>query len=172
MRLIVNLFLGLIGVLLIAAAAAYFWFWATPVGINNLVNKLTVEFMFRSPELTTGLGLVDNTPPNVTHHVPPPDGLNGWYVTQIPVTVNAIDPGGDNASGVKQTICWRGDERWFFYGGVQTVTVTEEGVGGMGCTAEDLAGNVGSGGFGARRDEIETSHHRASRRYARFRIMR
>ncbi len=92
--------------------------------------------------------LVDNTPPNVTHHVPAPDGLNGWYVTQIPVTVNAIDPGGENASGVKQTNCWRGDEHWFFYGGVQTVTLTQEGGAGMGCSAEDLAGNVGSGNFG------------------------
>jgi hypothetical protein len=92
--------------------------------------------------------LVDNTPPNVTHHVPPPDGKNGWYVTPIPVTVNAIDPGGENASGVKETHCSRNDERWSFWGGVQTVTVTREGGGFMGCSATDLAGNVGSGGFG------------------------
>jgi hypothetical protein len=92
--------------------------------------------------------LVDNTPPNVTHHVPPPDGKNGWYVTQIPVTVNAIDPGGENASGVKETRCGRNGEIWFFWGGVQTVTVTGEGAGFMGCSATDLAGNVGSGGFG------------------------
>ena len=65
--------------------------------------------------------LVDNTPPNVTHHVPAPDGKNGWYVTQIPVTVNAIDPGGENASGVKETYCNRGGQEWWFYGGVQTV---------------------------------------------------
>ena len=92
--------------------------------------------------------LVDNTPPNVTHHVPAPDGKNGWYVTQIPVTVNAIDPGGENASGVKETYCSRGEESWFFYGGVQTVTLTQEGHGSMGCSAVDLAGNGGSGNFG------------------------
>ena len=92
--------------------------------------------------------LVDNTPPNVTHHVPAPDGKNGWYVTQIPVTVNAIDPGGENASGVKETYCNRGGQEWWFYGGVQTVMATLEGSAGMGCSAVDLAGNAGSGNFG------------------------
>ncbi len=61
MRIVVNLFLGLIGLILILAAGAYFWFWATPVGINNLINKQTIAFALDSPELMTGLGVVDNT---------------------------------------------------------------------------------------------------------------
>ncbi|MDG0968338.1 MAG: DUF885 family protein [Porticoccaceae bacterium] len=46
----------------LAFLAGYFWFWATPVGINNYVNKVSIQFLMRSPELLTSLGLVDNTP--------------------------------------------------------------------------------------------------------------
>jgi Ca2+-binding RTX toxin-like protein len=93
--------------------------------------------------------LVDNTPPNVGRNaVHPPDGQNNWYVKPIDVGISSIDPGGENASGVKQSFCWRGDQRWGFYGGVQTITLTEEGAARLGCSAEDLAGNVGYGDLG------------------------
>lgn len=62
MRLIRNLFLSLIGLILLAIIGAYFWFWATPVGINNLVNKQTIALILDSPETITSLGLIDNTP--------------------------------------------------------------------------------------------------------------
>jgi uncharacterized protein (DUF885 family) len=62
MRFVVNLFVGLIGLVLIAAAGAYFWFWATPVGINNLINKQTIELILDSPETMSGLGMIDNSP--------------------------------------------------------------------------------------------------------------
>ncbi|MBI1365055.1 MAG: DUF885 family protein [Alphaproteobacteria bacterium] len=62
MRILGRIFLGLIGLLIAAIVGAYFWFWATPVGINNLVNKQTIEFALESPELLTQLGFIDNTP--------------------------------------------------------------------------------------------------------------
>jgi len=40
----------------------YFWFWATPVGVNNYVNKVSLQLLLRSPELLTSLGIIDNTP--------------------------------------------------------------------------------------------------------------
>jgi uncharacterized protein (DUF885 family) len=46
----------------LASLAGYFWFWAAPVGINNYVNKVSIQLLMRSPELLTSLGLVDNTP--------------------------------------------------------------------------------------------------------------
>ena len=40
---------------------ASMWFWFTPVGVNNYVNKITVQFLLRSPESLTSLGLLDDT---------------------------------------------------------------------------------------------------------------
>jgi uncharacterized protein (DUF885 family) len=62
MRILVNLLLGLFGLVLILAAGAYFWFWATPVGVNNYINKVSIELATDSPELLTALGMIDNTP--------------------------------------------------------------------------------------------------------------
>ena len=45
----------------IAAAIGYVWFWGSPVGVNNYVNKVTVQMALRSPEITTQLGLIDNS---------------------------------------------------------------------------------------------------------------
>jgi uncharacterized protein (DUF885 family) len=46
---------------LVATIGAYFWFWATPVGLNNYVNKISMQLLLRSPQLLTSLGLIDNT---------------------------------------------------------------------------------------------------------------
>ena len=48
--------------ILVTGLGLYVWFWAAPVGINNYVNKVSAQFLLRSPELLTSLGLVDNTP--------------------------------------------------------------------------------------------------------------
>ncbi|MBL4619822.1 MAG: DUF885 domain-containing protein [Marinicaulis sp.] len=45
-------------VLLVAGAAL---FWAKPIGVNNYINKVTIELMVDSPELLTSIGIVDNT---------------------------------------------------------------------------------------------------------------
>ena len=48
-------------VILAAAMGLYLWFWAMPVGINNYVNKVSLQLLIRSPELLSSLGLIDNT---------------------------------------------------------------------------------------------------------------
>jgi uncharacterized protein (DUF885 family) len=53
--------LGLLLLLLLALAGASMWFWFTPVGVNNYVNKVTVQLALRSPERLSQLGLIDNT---------------------------------------------------------------------------------------------------------------
>jgi uncharacterized protein (DUF885 family) len=45
----------------IGAVVASFWFWFTPVGVNNYINKVTIQAAMESPELITRLGLIDNT---------------------------------------------------------------------------------------------------------------
>ena len=62
MRLIGRIFGGLLLLVILAVAGAAMWFWFTPVGINNYINKATMVFAIDSPELLTGLGMVDNTP--------------------------------------------------------------------------------------------------------------
>ena len=54
--------LGITGVAILAAAAASMWFWFTPVGVNNYINKVTFKLAVDSPELLTYLGAIDNTP--------------------------------------------------------------------------------------------------------------
>ena len=48
--------------ILVTGVGLYVWFWAAPVGVNNYANKVSAQFLLRSPELLTSLGLVDNTP--------------------------------------------------------------------------------------------------------------
>ena len=48
--------------MLLTGVGLYVWFWAAPVGVNNYANKVSAQFLLRSPELLTSLGLVDNTP--------------------------------------------------------------------------------------------------------------
>ena len=40
---------------------ATFWFWITPVGVTNYVNKITFQMALESPETLTYLGMIDNT---------------------------------------------------------------------------------------------------------------
>lgn len=51
----------LFSVVLVGGLAAYLWFWALPVGLNNYVNKISIQMVLDSPEMITSLGLVDNT---------------------------------------------------------------------------------------------------------------
>ena len=61
MRFVKRGLLGLLGAAGIGAVVASFWFWFTPVGVNNYINKVTVQIAMESPELITRLGLIDNT---------------------------------------------------------------------------------------------------------------
>ena len=50
-----------VGMFAASLAAASMWFWFTPVGLNNYVNKITLQLTFDSPQLLTQLGFIDNT---------------------------------------------------------------------------------------------------------------
>jgi len=55
--------LAWIGGLLVAGlAVASMWFWFMPVGLNNYVNKITLQLTSDSPQILTQLGFIDNTP--------------------------------------------------------------------------------------------------------------
>lgn len=47
---------------MVAVLGLYVWFWGSPVGVNNYVNKVSLQMLFRSPELLTSIGAVDNSP--------------------------------------------------------------------------------------------------------------
>ena len=50
------------GLLVVGPAVAAMWFWFTPVGLNNYVNKITLQLTADSPQMLTQLGFIDNTP--------------------------------------------------------------------------------------------------------------
>ena len=50
------------GLLVVGLAGAAMWFWFTPVGLNNYVNKITLQLTSDSPQILTQLGFIDNTP--------------------------------------------------------------------------------------------------------------
>ncbi|NWG71548.1 MAG: DUF885 domain-containing protein [Parvularculaceae bacterium] len=62
MRVIRNVFFGALGLIAIIAAGAWVWFWASPVGVNNYINKIMLEQAMETPELLSQLGFIDNTP--------------------------------------------------------------------------------------------------------------
>lgn len=62
MGLIGRILGGLFLLLVVAVAGASVWFWFKPVGVNNYINKVTIQLAIDSPELLTGLGIIDNTP--------------------------------------------------------------------------------------------------------------
>jgi uncharacterized protein (DUF885 family) len=50
------------GALAAALVAASMWFWFTPVGLDNYVNKITLQLTLDSPKILSQLGFIDNTP--------------------------------------------------------------------------------------------------------------
>lgn len=61
MKWVLRIVGGLLLLVVLAVAGASVWFWFRPVGVNNYINKVTVEFLVDSPELVTQLGFIDNT---------------------------------------------------------------------------------------------------------------
>ncbi len=62
MRKVGKVFAWTGGLAAIAVAVAAMWFWFTPVGLNNYVNKITLQLTLDSPQILTQLGFIDNTP--------------------------------------------------------------------------------------------------------------
>jgi len=54
--------IGIPSLLALGGLGAYVWFWGAPVGINNYINKKTIQMATDSPELLTYMGMIDNTP--------------------------------------------------------------------------------------------------------------
>ena len=50
------------GLAVLGLVAVAMWFWFTPVGLNNYVNKITMQLTLDSPEILSQLGFIDNTP--------------------------------------------------------------------------------------------------------------
>jgi uncharacterized protein (DUF885 family) len=61
-RIFFKIFGGLLVLLVLAIGGASMWFWFTPVGVNNYINKVSIQLAIDSPELLTALGMIDNTP--------------------------------------------------------------------------------------------------------------
>jgi len=61
MRIVGKVLLWVAGVLGVGVLAAAMWFWITPVGINNYVNKITIQLALNSPQTLTQIGVIDNT---------------------------------------------------------------------------------------------------------------
>ena len=61
MRIVGKVLLWVGGVLGVGVLAAAMWFWITPVGINNYVNKITIQLALNSPQTLTQIGVIDNT---------------------------------------------------------------------------------------------------------------
>lgn len=49
------------GVIAIGLVGASMWFWFTPVGLNNYVNKITIQLALVSPQMLTQIGVIDDT---------------------------------------------------------------------------------------------------------------
>ncbi|WP_411818034.1 DUF885 domain-containing protein [Hyphococcus sp. DH-69] len=62
MKLIAKIFGGLFLLLVLAVIGASMWFWFTPVGVNNYINKSMIQLAKDDPEIITQLGIIDNTP--------------------------------------------------------------------------------------------------------------
>ena len=62
MKWLKRVVMGLVATLIVASAGASMWFWFTPVGVNNYINKVALQLAIDSPELLTYLGAIDNTP--------------------------------------------------------------------------------------------------------------
>ena len=52
---------GLLLLLVVALGGASVWFWFYPMTVNNTVNQFSAEFALDTPELLSGIGLIDNT---------------------------------------------------------------------------------------------------------------
>ena len=81
------------------------WSASGSITFANASSASTTATINGTGTITANFNLADSTPPATTITLGPatPNGLNGWYVTNVHVTVSAVDnPGG---SGVAETRC-------------------------------------------------------------------
>lgn len=61
MGLVKKILVVVFSLFLATVATLYVWFWASPVGVNNYINKVSLQMLLDSPELLTSLGIIDNS---------------------------------------------------------------------------------------------------------------
>jgi uncharacterized protein (DUF885 family) len=61
MSLLIKILKWTLGLLLLTLFILSFWFWFTPVGVTNYINKVSYQMILNSPQSLTSLGLIDNT---------------------------------------------------------------------------------------------------------------
>ena len=61
MRILGKIVLGLFALIVVAGIGGYVWFWGKPVGVNNYINKVTLQMAMGSPEILTSIGAIDNS---------------------------------------------------------------------------------------------------------------
>jgi len=112
---------------------------------NNLIKKgvvVAVVLLFISVSVIPSTGNIvsfdDTTPPNTTHVFDPfyPDGENGWYVSDVGVTLIAID----DWSGVNATYYRLDGGLWMTY--TEQLTVKSDGEHVIEYYSVDNAGNI------------------------------
>ena len=101
----------------------------------------------KNNEFVLGIG-ADGTPPNSTYYLDPPapDGENGWYVSDVEVTICATDPEigcGHPGSGVKGLYIRTGGGSWQFFPGdcITFIIDTDSGAPPIEYYAIDNVGN-------------------------------
>ena len=112
---------------------------------KGLAAVIIILFIFMSINPSSGnmMSSDDTTPPVTTHTLDPaePDGLNGWYVSDVTVILNATD----DMSGVKEIIYEVDGDQGIIKGDSGTFTITKEDDGEdvlVKYWAVDNAGNV------------------------------
>jgi uncharacterized protein (DUF885 family) len=61
MRILGKIVLGLFALIVVAGIGGWVWVWGKPVGVNNYINKVTLQMAMQSPEILTSIGAIDNT---------------------------------------------------------------------------------------------------------------
>ena len=112
---------------------------------KNLVKKglaVVIIILFVCMSITPSSGNImsydDTTPPVTTHTLDPPepDGLNGWYVNDVAVTLNATD----DMSGINTTYYSVNSEPWEIYN--EPFILSEDGPHHLVYFSVDNAGNM------------------------------
>jgi len=115
-------------------------------GTHTLGTRSVNHFGHKS-DIATHILIIDQTPPVTTATLDPavPNGERGWYISDVTVTLNAIDPDladGSPGSGVDSTQCRLNGGSW--HDCRDPFPVTDEGWNQVDFYSTDVAGNVES----------------------------
>ncbi len=119
--------------------------WTTYGSPVTVSNEGTINFLYRSidkagnTETAKSLSLkIDRTPPATVATTPAPDGLDGWFVAPVEVTLTATDPpGGSGIAGIEYSV-----NNGVWQPATGSVTLAQEGTVTLSYRAKDIAGNT------------------------------